>query len=90
MLLAQETDINMRPSQTFQKRQKELARQEKQRAKAQRKLQRKLEQPAPADDFSAHNALADSTSLTTAALQSAPDCTQDSTNLPSPLTETRN
>ncbi len=33
----------MRPSQTFQKRQRELARQEKQRAKAQRKLQRKME-----------------------------------------------
>jgi hypothetical protein len=40
----------MRPSQTFQKRQKELARQEKQRAKAQRKLQRKLEKQAPAED----------------------------------------
>jgi len=33
----------MRPSQTFQKRQRELARQEKQREKAQRKQQRKLE-----------------------------------------------
>jgi hypothetical protein len=40
----------MRPSQTFQKRQKELARQEKQRAKAQRKAQRKLEKEAPAHD----------------------------------------
>jgi len=41
----------MRPSQTFQKRQKELARQEKQRAKAQRKQQRKLEKQAPAEDI---------------------------------------
>jgi hypothetical protein len=41
----------MRPSQTFQKRQKELARQEKQRAKAQRRLQRKLEKQAPAEDI---------------------------------------
>jgi hypothetical protein len=40
----------MRPSQTFQKRQKELARQEKQRAKAQRKQQRKLEKQAPAEN----------------------------------------
>ncbi|MBZ5569336.1 MAG: hypothetical protein LAN64_15975 [Acidobacteriia bacterium] len=41
----------MRPSQTFQKRQKELARQEKQRAKAQRKAQRKLEKQAPETDI---------------------------------------
>jgi hypothetical protein len=41
----------MRPSQTFQKRQKELARQEKQRAKAQRKAQRKLEKQAPSSDM---------------------------------------
>jgi len=41
----------MRPSQTFQKRQKELARQEKQRAKAQRKQQRKLEKQAPEEDI---------------------------------------
>ncbi|MGB9105869.1 MAG: hypothetical protein WCC59_13995 [Terriglobales bacterium] len=41
----------MRPSQTFQKRQKELARQEKQRAKAQRRQQRKLEKQAPAEDI---------------------------------------
>ena len=41
----------MRPSQTFQKRQKELARQEKQRAKAQRKQQRKLEKQAPTEDI---------------------------------------
>ena len=41
----------MRPSQTFQKRQKELARQEKQRAKAQRKAQRKLEKQEPATDI---------------------------------------
>jgi hypothetical protein len=40
----------MRPTQTFQKRQKELARKEKQRAKAQRKAQRKLEKEAPAQD----------------------------------------
>ena len=41
----------MRPSQTFQKRQKELARQEKQRAKAQRKVQRKLEKQMPEEDI---------------------------------------
>jgi hypothetical protein len=41
----------MRPSQTFQKRQKELARQEKQRAKAQRRQQRKLERQAPTEDI---------------------------------------
>jgi hypothetical protein len=41
----------MRPSQTFQKRQKELARQEKQRAKAQRRQQRKLEKQAPTEDI---------------------------------------
>ena len=41
----------MRPSQTFQQRQKELARQEKQRAKAQRKQQRKLEKQAPAEEI---------------------------------------
>ena len=41
----------MRPSQTFQKRQKELARQEKQRAKALRKQQRKLEKQAPAEEI---------------------------------------
>jgi hypothetical protein len=41
----------MRPSQTFQKRQRELARQEKQRAKAQRKQQRKLEKQAPAEEL---------------------------------------
>ncbi len=34
---------------TFAKRQKELARQEKQRAKAQRKLERKLGNQAPAE-----------------------------------------
>lgn len=45
---AQKDEASVRPSQTFQKRQKELARQEKQRAKAQRKLQRKLEKQAPA------------------------------------------
>lgn len=50
MLLAQKRGASMRPSQTFQKRQKELARQEKQRAKAQRKQQRKLEKQAPAED----------------------------------------
>ena len=50
MLLAQKSGANMRPSQTFQKRQKELARQEKQRAKAQRKQQRKLEKQAPTED----------------------------------------
>ena len=50
MLPAQESEASMRPSQTFQKRQKELARQEKQRAKAQRKQQRKLEKQAPATD----------------------------------------
>jgi hypothetical protein len=38
----------MRPSQTFQKRQRELARQEKQREKAQRKQQRKLEKQSGA------------------------------------------
>jgi len=37
-----------RTRQTFLKRQKEMARQEKQRAKAQRKLQRKLENGTPA------------------------------------------
>ena len=41
----------MRPSQTFQKRQKELARQEKQRAKAQRKAQRKLEKQEPGTEI---------------------------------------
>ncbi len=51
MLLAQKRGVNMRPSQTFQKRQRELARQEKQRAKAQRKQQRKLEKQAPAEDI---------------------------------------
>jgi len=51
MLLAQKSGVRMRPSQTFQKRQKELARQEKQRAKAQRKQQRKLEKQAPAEDI---------------------------------------
>ena len=51
MLLAQKSGASMRPSQTFQKRQKELARQEKQRAKAQRKQQRKLEKQAPAEDI---------------------------------------
>ena len=51
MLHAQESGASMRPSQTFQKRQKELARQEKQRAKAQRKQQRKLEKQAPAEDI---------------------------------------
>jgi hypothetical protein len=45
----------MRPSQTFQKRQKELARQEKQRAKAQRKQQRKLEKQAPTEDIVEQN-----------------------------------
>jgi hypothetical protein len=40
----------MRPSQTFQKRQRELARQEKQRAKAQRKQQRKLDKQSPAEE----------------------------------------
>ena len=40
----------MRPSQTFQKRQRELARQEKQRAKAQRKQQRKLEKQSGAEE----------------------------------------
>jgi hypothetical protein len=40
---------------TFLKRQKEMARQEKQRAKAQRKLQRKLENgtAAPAEESNA-------------------------------------
>jgi hypothetical protein len=38
----------MRPSQTFQKRQREMARQEKQREKAQRKQQRKLEKQSGA------------------------------------------
>ena len=51
MLHAQKSGDSMRPSQTFQKRQKELARQEKQRAKAQRKQQRKLEKQAPAEDI---------------------------------------
>ena len=41
----------MRPSQTFQKRQRELARQEKQRAKAQRKLQRKQEKLSPPEEI---------------------------------------
>ena len=46
----------MRPSQTFQKRQRELARQEKQRAKAQRKQQRKLEkQSSPEAAVDAEN-----------------------------------
>ena len=34
-------------NQTFQKRQKEMARKEKQRAKAERKAQRKLEKESP-------------------------------------------
>jgi hypothetical protein len=51
MSLAQKSGVNMRPSQTFQKRQKELARQEKQRAKAQRRQQRKLEKQAPSEDI---------------------------------------
>jgi hypothetical protein len=51
MFHAQKSGARMRPSQTFQKRQKELARQEKQRAKAQRKAQRKLEKQAPAEDI---------------------------------------
>ncbi len=38
-----------RPSTTFLKRQKELARQEKQRAKAERKQQRKAEKLAGSD-----------------------------------------
>jgi hypothetical protein len=46
-LLVQKAGNSMRPSQTFQKRQRELARQEKQRAKAQRKQQRKLEKESP-------------------------------------------
>jgi hypothetical protein len=50
MLLVQKAGISMRPSQTFQKRQRELARQEKQRAKAQRKLQRKIEKQSPTQD----------------------------------------
>jgi hypothetical protein len=51
MLHVQKAGNNMRPSQTFQKRQRELARQEKQRTKAQRKAQRKLEkQASPAAD----------------------------------------
>lgn len=44
--------MSPRPRVTFAKRQKEQARQEKQRAKAERKLQRKLENQAgvrPAD-----------------------------------------
>jgi hypothetical protein len=45
----------MRPSQTFQKRQKELARQEKQRAKMQRKQQRKLEKQTPTEDIVEQN-----------------------------------
>lgn len=45
----------MRPSQTFQKRQKELARQEKQRAKMQRKQQRKLEKQTPTEDVVEQN-----------------------------------
>ncbi len=38
--------MGSRPRATFQKRQKEQARQEKQRAKMQRKLQRRLEKQA--------------------------------------------
>ena len=40
----------MRTSQTFQKRQKEMARKEKQNAKAQRRLQRKMEKQSPNGD----------------------------------------
>ena len=61
MLLAQKSGASMRPSQTFQKRQKELARQEKQRAKAQRKQQRKIEKQAPAEDID-HQSVASSNS----------------------------
>ena len=45
--------MSPRPRATFTKRQKEQARQEKQRAKAERKLQRKSENPAggPPIDF---------------------------------------
>ena len=46
-LFVQKAGTSMRPSQTFQKRQRELARQEKQRAKAQRKQQRKIEKESP-------------------------------------------
>jgi hypothetical protein len=49
----------MRPSQTFQKRQRELARQEKQRAKAQRRLQRKIEKQSPAQDQDSVHSSAD-------------------------------
>lgn len=51
----------MRPSQTFQKRQRELARQEKQREKAQRKQQRKLDKQTGAAEGNvpAENAGAD-------------------------------
>jgi hypothetical protein len=55
-LLAQKVGVSMRPSQTFQKRQRELARQEKQRAKAQRKQQRKLEKQAPGEEPAAEMA----------------------------------
>ncbi len=68
--------MSPRPRATFSKRQKEQARQEKQRAKAQRRQQRKLEgQPGggpPIDFESDQFAL-----VTDAGSESAPDTTTE-------------
>jgi len=51
--------LSPRPRATFAKRQKEQARQEKQRAKAERKLQRKIENQAGVLPQDAEEILAD-------------------------------